>query len=97
MKLQNLHEVKYVGAKNLDSVMSYVNDDATIESGFIMRIKRHYDNTIQPVFAVSVQHDEDDGSPFVVVTFFDRQDDSDIFEPDDFVKAVEIHSTKRVL
>ena len=51
MKLETLHEVKYVGAKTLDKVMSYVDEDSSITDGFIMRIERHYDNTLGNCFA----------------------------------------------
>ena len=102
MKLETLHEVKYVGAKTLDKVMSYVDEDSSITDGFIMRIKRHYDNTIHYVQYLSVQHyddpgEEDHGDPYMLVSYFGNVNDSDPFHPEEFIDMVEIYSTKRIL
>jgi len=102
MKLETLKEVKYVGAKNLDSVMSYVNDDASIQDGFVMKIKQHYDGKVHFIQHLSVQHyddpgEEDHGEPYMLVSYFGNENESDPFHPEEFIEMVEIYSTKRVL
>lgn len=77
--------------------MNYVEEDSSIVDGFVMKIKQHYDNEIQVIQYLSIQHDEDDGSPYMLVTYFGKEHDTDPMDPEEFVKEVEVYATKRIL
>ncbi len=102
MKLLQLQEATYANAKTVERVMNYVEEDSSIQEGFAMKINRLYDSTIHYIQYLSVQNyddpDEDDhGNPYMLVSYFGEYNQSDIFDPEEFIEAVEIYSTKRIL
>lgn len=97
MKLLQLHEAGYANAKTLERVMSYVKEDASIQDGIVMKIKQQYDNKIQHIQYLSVQRDEDDDSPYMIISYFGQDDNTDALDPEEFVEMVEVYATKRIL
>lgn len=102
MKLQNLQEVTYANAKTVERVMTYVEEDSSILEGFAMKINRRYDDTIHYIQYLSVQHyddpgEDDHGNPYMLVSYFGDNNQSDVFHPEEFIEMVEIYSTKRIL
>ena len=102
MKLTQLQEVTYANAKTVERVMNYVDEDSSIQDGFAMKIHRHYDDTIHYIQYLSVQHyddpgEEDYGDPYILVSYFGDNNQTDVFHPEEFIEVVEIYSTKRIL
>jgi len=97
MKLLQLHEAGYAGAKTVERIMGYVDEDSSIVDGFVMKLNQpnqsnYYGGHIQ---YLSVQEDEEEGTPYMLVSFFGGE--TDTIDSEGFVEMVEVYATKRIL